>query len=153
MSRRVGEVSGDRPSYGGKQISQAASVLGGSMRSTGCAELTSPRIVFALVELLQSLAGAADAGLLDHVVQSSALRAASAISDAAAQSVGVARLAQCACGRSLRISALTLANGSITCGVCAGEFFFMESQAQKGLRHDRDQPARRQSQGRHELNP
>jgi hypothetical protein len=103
-------------------ISEGAKALRQSIRRSYGTELTNPRVGFALADLLQDIANAAEAGLLDHVVQRSAIRASAAISEIQAQQSGLTQLAGCGCGRRFRISAAILSLASISCGDCKEEF-------------------------------
>jgi len=104
-------------------LASAAKVLQRDIRNNHAAVLCNPRVSFALVDLLLSLATAAEIGLLNHVAQSAAVRTARSINDLEQENQGSIKLARCGCSsRHLRISLAMLSQGPITCGVCNQPF-------------------------------
>lgn len=143
----------ERDVHGIERVSEGAKALRRSIRNRYSAELTNPRVGFALIDLLQDLAEAAEAGSLDLVVQNSAIRAGAEIMEIEAQQTGLTQLARCGCGRHLRISAELLARAPINCGDCKEEFRIFAAPTRVDDVRDFATRVRMPSRGRAEHSP
>lgn len=101
-----------------KKIRGGAAAALRSVRHTRGVEFTNPRVGFAFADLLEELAKAAGAGIIDHRVCNAAIRASAAIVEIEQQQRGATVLVKCSCGRHFRISGEILSVGRITCELC-----------------------------------